>query len=204
MTATDLAGNKSEATIIQVIDATPPEAPKVNQVTSDDNKVTGTSEENTTVTLTLPDGTELTGQTDDQGNYTIDISANKQFQGGESIQLTTTDAAGNKSTVTIINVADVTPPVVPSVNPITTESTTITGTGEPQAVVRVELLDGTYLVQHIDDQGNYSIDIPSNTKFQGGEQLKVISIDKSFNISEESNKCERCYTAKRASCLPNY
>ncbi|MCD8900978.1 LPXTG cell wall anchor domain-containing protein [Staphylococcus gallinarum] len=185
VTATDLAGNKSEATIIQVIDATPPEAPKVNQVTSDDNKVTGTSEENTTVTLTLPDGTELTGQTDDQGNYTIDIPANKQFQGGESIQLTTTDAAGNKSTVTIINVADVTPPVVPSVNPITTESTTITGTGEPQAVVRVELLDGTYLVQHIDDQGNYSIDIPSNTKFQGGEQLKVISIDKSFNISEE-------------------
>ncbi|MEB7039869.1 Ig-like domain-containing protein, partial [Staphylococcus gallinarum] len=185
VTATDLAGNKSEATIIQVIDATPPEAPKVNQVTSDDNKVAGTSEENTTVTLTLPDGTELTGQTDDQGNYTIDIPANKQFQGGESIQLTTTDAAGNKSTVTIINVADVTPPVVLSVNPITTESTTITGTGEPQAVVRVELPDGTYLVQHIDDQGNYSIDIPSNTKFQGGEQLKVISIDKSFNISEE-------------------
>ncbi|RIO91275.1 YSIRK-type signal peptide-containing protein [Staphylococcus gallinarum] len=185
VTATDLAGNKSEATIIQVIDATPPEAPKVNQVTSDDNKVTGTSEENTTVTLTLPDGTELTGQTDDQGNYTIDIPANKQFQGGESIQLTTTDAAGNKSTVTIINVADVTPPVVPSVNPITTESTTITGTGEPQAVVRVELPDGTYLVQHVDDQGNYSIDIPSNTKFKGGEQLKVISIDKSFNTSEE-------------------
>ncbi|PTL17969.1 hypothetical protein BUZ08_03395 [Staphylococcus gallinarum] len=185
VTATDLAGNKSEATIIQVIDATPPEAPKVNQVTSDDNKVTGTSEENTTVTLTLPDGTELTGQTDDQGNYTIDIPSNKQFQGGESIQLTTTDAAGNKSTVTIINVADVTPPVVPSVNPITTESTTITGTGEPQAVVRVELPDGTYLVQHVDDQGNYSIDIPSNTKFKGGEQLKVISIDKSFNTSEE-------------------
>ncbi|MCD8844663.1 Ig-like domain-containing protein [Staphylococcus gallinarum] len=185
VTATDIAGNKSEATIIQVIDATPPEAPKVNQVTSDDNKVTGTSEENTTVTLTLPDGTELTGQTDDQGNYTIDIPANKQFQGGESIQLTTTDAAGNKSTVTIINVADVTPPVVPSVNPITTESTTITGTGEPQAVVRVELPDGTYLVQHVDDQGNYSIDIPSNTKFKGGEQLKVISIDKSFNTSEE-------------------
>ncbi|MEJ7218969.1 Ig-like domain-containing protein [Staphylococcus gallinarum] len=185
VTATDLAGNKSEATIIQVIDATPPEAPKVNQVTSDDNKVTGTSEENTTVTLTLPDGTELTGQTDDQGNYTIDIPANKQFQGGESIQLTTTDAAGNKSTVTIINVADVTPPVVPSVNPITTESTTITGTGEPQAVVRVELPDGTYLVQHVDDQGNYSIDIPSNTKFKDGEQLKVISIDKSFNTSEE-------------------
>ncbi|PTK90710.1 hypothetical protein BUZ03_07605 [Staphylococcus gallinarum] len=185
VTATDLAGNKSEATIIQVIDATPPEAPKVNQVTSDDNKVTGTSEENTTVTLTLPDGTELTGQTDDQGNYTIDIPANKQFQGGESIQLTTTDAAGNKSTVTIINVADVTPPVVPSINPITTESTTITGTGEPQAVVRVELPDGTYLVQHVDDQGNYSIDIPSNTKFKGGEQLKVISIDKSFNTSEE-------------------
>ncbi|MCD8858133.1 YSIRK-type signal peptide-containing protein [Staphylococcus gallinarum] len=185
VTATDIAGNKSEATIIQVIDATPPEAPKVNQVTSDDNKVTGTSEENTTVTLTLPDGTELTGQTDDQGNYTIDIPANKQFQGGESIQLTTTDAAGNKSTLTIINVADVTPPVVPSVNPITTESTTITGTGEPQAVVRVELPDGTYLVQHVDDQGNYSIDIPSNTKFKGGEQLKVISIDKSFNTSEE-------------------
>ena len=31
----------------------------------------------------------------------------------------------------------------------------------------------------------YSIDIPSNTKFKGGEQLKVISIDKSFNTSEE-------------------
>lgn len=185
LSATSQPGNFALSTSIIVQDATAPEPPTVNEFTDTSTQLSGTTEAGAIVNVELPDGTELTGQTDDQGNYTIDIPANKQFQGGESIQLTTTDAAGNKSTVTIINVADVTPPVVPSVNPITTESTTITGTGEPQAVVRVELPDGTYLVQHIDDQGNYSIDIPSNTKFQGGEQLKVISIDKSFNISEE-------------------
>ncbi|SUM35316.1 putative biofilm-associated protein [Staphylococcus gallinarum] len=39
----------------------------------------------------------MDGVADNQGNYTIDLPANKKFKGGESIKVTSTDASGNKS-----------------------------------------------------------------------------------------------------------
>ncbi|RIL38302.1 class A beta-lactamase, partial [Staphylococcus gallinarum] len=82
---------------------------------------------------------------DDQGNYGIDIPANKKFRGGEQLKVTSTDASGNKSTAAIVEVKDTTPPVTPTVSEVTSESTQVTGTGEPGSTVKVELPDGTEL-----------------------------------------------------------
>ncbi|MEB7040228.1 Ig-like domain-containing protein, partial [Staphylococcus gallinarum] len=185
ITSTDALGNKSEETVIDVKDTTPPVAPTVSEVTSESTQVTGTGEPGSTVKVELPDGTEITGVADDQGNYTIDLPTNKKFQGGESIKVTSTDASGNKSDEKVIDVKDTTPPVAPTVSEVTSESTQVTGTGEPGSTVKVELPDGTVLDGVADDQGNYTINLPSNKKFQGGESIKVTSTDASGNKSDE-------------------
>ncbi|WP_257211192.1 Ig-like domain-containing protein, partial [Staphylococcus gallinarum] len=108
------------------------------------------------------------------------------FNGGESIKVTSTDASGNKSGETVIAVKDTTPPMAPTVSEVTSGSTQVTGIGEPGSTVKVELPDGTVLDGVADDQGNYTIDLPSNKKFNGGESIKVTSTDASGNKSGET------------------
>ena len=61
VTATDEAGNKSDATTATVAkanDKTAPLAPVVNTVKAGDTAVTGTAEAGSTVEVTLPDGSK--------------------------------------------------------------------------------------------------------------------------------------------------
>ncbi|MGW7895537.1 Ig-like domain-containing protein, partial [Staphylococcus xylosus] len=85
--ATDKDGNVSSEATTTVVDTTAPEAPTVNEVTSEDTTVSGTAEPGSTVTVTFPDGTTATGTTDDQGNYTVDIPTNVKLDGGEPIRV---------------------------------------------------------------------------------------------------------------------
>ncbi|TFV20104.1 class A beta-lactamase, partial [Staphylococcus saprophyticus] len=71
--AEDKDGNTSEETTTTVTDTTAPEAPTVNDVTSEDTQISGTAEPGSTVTVTFPDGTTATGTADDEGNYTVEI-----------------------------------------------------------------------------------------------------------------------------------
>ena len=54
----------------------------MSEVTSESTQVTGTSEPGTTVKVELPDGTELTGVADDQGNYgtTFQLTRNLRWR----------------------------------------------------------------------------------------------------------------------------
>lgn len=80
------------------------------------------------------------------------------------------DASGNVSLPTYIRVLDVTAPEEPIVNPITSESTQITGTTEPGATIKVELPYGTVLTGKADDQGDYTIIVDDANRFRGGEK----------------------------------
>ncbi|RIL36339.1 hypothetical protein BUZ01_15880, partial [Staphylococcus gallinarum] len=51
----------------------------------------------------------------------------------------------NKSDEKVIDVKDTTPPAAPTVSEVTSESTQVTGIGEPGSTVKVELPDGTEL-----------------------------------------------------------
>ncbi|RNB37630.1 Ig-like domain-containing protein, partial [Staphylococcus aureus] len=90
-TATDETGNESEPSTTTVVDTTAPDAPTVNDVTSDATQVTGQAEPGSTITVTFPDGTTATGTADDQGNYTIDIPSEVNLEGGETLTATATD-----------------------------------------------------------------------------------------------------------------
>ncbi|WP_029056569.1 Ig-like domain-containing protein [Staphylococcus sp. URHA0057] len=184
--STDKAGNKSDVATTEVTDTTAPEVPTVNPVTSEDTTITGTAEPNSTVTVTFPDGTSATAETDADGNYVIDIPSNEDLKGGEVLPVTATDKAGNTSDEASTTVTDITAPVVPTVNPVTSEDTTITGKAEPNSTVTVTFPDGTTATGTTDSDGNYVINIPSSEDLKGGETLPVTATDKAGNKSDEA------------------
>ncbi|WP_256278018.1 Ig-like domain-containing protein, partial [Staphylococcus sp. HMSC065E08] len=69
----------------------------------------------------------------------------------------------------------VTDTTAPTVKDVTSEDTTIGGTAEPGSTVTVTFPDGTTATGTADDKGNYTIDIPSNVKLDGGEPIKVVA-----------------------------
>ncbi|REI15691.1 Ig-like domain-containing protein, partial [Staphylococcus felis] len=143
VTLTDEAGNQSEATSTTVEDQTAPNAPTVDPVTSKATVITGTGEAGSTVTVTFPDGTTATGTVNGEGRYEVKIPDTVDLKGGETIKVTLTDEAGNKSEETSIKVEDQTAPEAPTVDPVTSKATVITGTGEVGSTVTVTFPDGT-------------------------------------------------------------
>ncbi|RIM14161.1 YSIRK signal domain/LPXTG anchor domain surface protein, partial [Staphylococcus cohnii] len=120
-TSKDNAGNISEEATTTVTDVTAPEAPTVEELTSEDTQVSGTAEPNSEVTVTFPDGTTATGTTDEEGNYTIDIPENVELEGGEEVKVVATDKDGNASEEGSTTVTDITAPETPTVKEVTSE-----------------------------------------------------------------------------------
>src|SRR5699024_7083176 len=198
ISAMDGNGNISDSLTTTVKDTTAPEAPTVNEVTSDDTTIGGTAEPGSTVTITLPDGKTVTGTADDQGDYTIETPTNVDLKGGENIVVTATDKDGNKSEEATTTVVDTTVPSAPTVNGVTSEDTMIGGTAEPGSTVTVTFPDGTTATGTADDQGNYTIEIPSDVKLDGGEDIIVTSKDKDGNTSKEATTTVKDTTAPEA------
>uniref|UniRef100_UPI001BCD10CC Ig-like domain-containing protein n=2 Tax=Staphylococcus TaxID=1279 RepID=UPI001BCD10CC len=175
-----------------------PSVPTVNPVTSDDTQITGKAEPGSTVTVTFPDATTATGKTDKNGNYVIDIPSNEDLKGGETLPVTSTDKDGNESEPATTVVTDTTAPSVPTINPVTSDDTQITGKAEPGSTVTVTFPDGTTATGKTDENGNYVIDIPSNEDLKGGETLPVTSTDKDGNESEPATTVVTDTTAPEA------
>ncbi|MGG0256623.1 Ig-like domain-containing protein [Bacillus toyonensis] len=177
------AGNTSKPvkTIVQSKAVILPNAPKVNGVTDQDTKVTGTGEGGSKVSVVV-DGKEIgSGTIDEQGNFTVDIP--KQ-PGGKEITVTLTDVAGNKSEATKINSKDTTAPEVPKVNEITDEDTKVMGTGEAGSKVSV-VVDGKEIGSGtVDKEGNFTVDIP---KQPGGKEIAVTLTDAAGNTGKPAN-----------------
>ncbi|MBC1273049.1 immunoglobulin-like domain-containing protein [Listeria booriae] len=128
-------------------------APTINTVTSDDITVTGTGIKGAVVTLTIA-GHNYTGLVDANGAYSITIV--KQPVGTTVTakqEINTKSSANATTTVTQGTVA------APTINTVTTDDTTITGTGVKGAVVKVTI-GGTDYTGLVDNDGKYSIVIP--------------------------------------------
>src|SRR5699024_11938478 len=105
---------------------------------------------------------------DSKGNDTNEIPTNIEIKGGEKIEVTAADKDGNKSKEATTTVKDTTAPSAPTVKEVTSEDTTIGGTAEPGSTVTVTFPDGKTATGTADDQGNYTVEIPSNVDLEGG------------------------------------
>ncbi|EFV98569.1 putative serine-rich adhesin for platelets, partial [Streptococcus australis ATCC 700641] len=84
-------------------DTTPPAAPTVNAVKAGATSITGTAEANSTVEATLPNGSKATATAGADGSFTIPVSGLNE---GDTISVTATDAANNKSDATTVTVKE--------------------------------------------------------------------------------------------------
>ncbi|MFP7476840.1 Ig-like domain-containing protein [Terribacillus saccharophilus] len=181
----DLLNSQGTSTYIStgVSDTQPPAAPVLNAVDSDDTTLSGTAEANSTINITLPDGSTATATTDANGNWSTAIPAQ---QPGGTISATATDAAGNRSaagTSTVTN-ADTEAPAAPVINPVDSEDTTVSGTAEAGSTITLTLGDGSTAEAVTDDAGNWSADIPAQA---ADSTITAVATDDAGNDSDSSS-----------------
>ncbi|MBM2658999.1 Ig-like domain-containing protein, partial [Staphylococcus pseudoxylosus] len=181
--STDEAGNESPVATTIVKDVKAPDAPVIGDITSNSNQVTGTAEANSTVTVTFPSGAVVEVTADENGNFTASIPENEELQGGETIQATSTDVAGNISQSGSATVIDETAPDAPQISHVTSVSTEITGIAEANSTVTVIFPSGAVVETTADAQGNFTVVIPENEALQGGETIQATSTDATGNVS---------------------
>ncbi|MGY0200335.1 Ig-like domain-containing protein [Leptothrix sp. BB-3] len=201
VTQTDTAGNTSAAGTRDIsVDTLAPSAPAIDVVATDNFVnaaeytnlvINGTGEAGATVTL---GNTGQTAVVDNAGNWTFTVAdAVDAFgQGGETLSVTQTDAAGNTSAAgtRAINV-DTLAPTAPTIDAVATNDVVnaaenanlvISGTGEAGATVT---LGNTGQTAVVDNAGNWSITVAdaAGSFAQGSEQLSVTQADTAGNTS---------------------
>ncbi|RXK17179.1 Ig-like domain-containing protein [Macrococcus sp. DPC7161] len=187
VTSTDPAGNVSPTTNVTVSDVTPPPAPPVNPVTSEDTVVTGTGVPGDTITVKFPDGSTGTAVVQPDGTWSVPIPAGIDLVGGEVLPVTETDPAGNVSPASTVTVTDTTAPNVPTVNPVTSEDSNVTGIGTPGNTITVTFPDGSTGTAVVQPDGTWSVPVPAGVDLVGGEVLPVTSTDPAGNVSPTTN-----------------
>ncbi|MDU0447961.1 Ig-like domain-containing protein, partial [Staphylococcus epidermidis] len=65
----------------------------------------------------------------------------------------------------------------PVVNGVSSDDTQVTGQAEPGSTVTVTFPDGTTATGKVDEDGNYTIEIPSNLNLVGGENITASTRD---------------------------
>ncbi|WP_393958027.1 putative Ig domain-containing protein, partial [Staphylococcus epidermidis] len=190
VTTTDESGNSETTTFtIDVKDTTKPTVESVADQTQEVNteiepiKIEAKDNSGQAVTNKvegLPDGVTF-----DEATNTI--SGTPTEVGKYLITITTIDKDGNTATTTLtINIIDTTAPEQPTINKVTENSTEVSGRGEPGTIVEVTFPDGNKVEGKVDSDGNYHIQVPSETTLKGGQPLQVIAIDKAGNKSEST------------------
>uniref|UniRef100_UPI0018997607 Rib/alpha-like domain-containing protein n=4 Tax=Enterococcus faecium TaxID=1352 RepID=UPI0018997607 len=96
-------GSKEEVEVtISVVDKKAPNKPQVDPITEGDQIVTGKTEPNAEVTVTLPDGSQYHGTADKNGNFTVKVP---KLEAGTKVRVTATDESGNTSEPTNVVVS---------------------------------------------------------------------------------------------------
>ena len=96
-------GSKEEVEVtISVVDKKAPNKPQVDPITEGDQIVTGKTEPNAEVTVTLPDGSQHHGTADKNGNFTVKVP---KLEAGTKVIVTATDESGNTSEPTNVVVS---------------------------------------------------------------------------------------------------
>ncbi len=191
VTVKDAAGNESKATEATVLDGIAPEAPKVTVPVNDQSEiVTGTAEEDATVRVTIKvkEGKQTVEQEigrgiADAGVFTVEIATQPA---GTTIYLTAIDADGNVSKETKVVVSDVTAPLAPEVDDITSKHKVVTGTTEPNVTVTVKNEAGKVLRSGKSNKnGEFKLSISPQP---AGSEIYVTATDSAKNISAATVK----------------
>ncbi|MBC1501306.1 hypothetical protein HB943_11895 [Listeria weihenstephanensis] len=161
------------AKLINTDQAAPAAPTTTSDVYTNSTTVTGEAEANATVSVQA-NGTEIgTAKADANGNYTVTIP--KQAY-NTPLQITAQDIAGNISDAATTNVKQA-PIVTPTIKPLTSKSTTASGTGEPGAALTFTA-NGINYTTPVAADGTWSVAIPkqaANTVVEATSVLNGVS-----------------------------
>ncbi|UEX90408.1 Ig-like domain-containing protein [Staphylococcus ratti] len=181
---TDSNGNASEPSSVKVNDTIAPEAPVVNAVQPGDKTITGTGEPGSTVTVTFPNGETATGTVDENGNWSVEVPEGTELKQDDVITAVVTDSNGNASEPSSVKVNDTIAPDAPVVNAPQPGDKVITGTGEPGSTVTVTFPNGETATGTVDENGNWSVEVPEGTELKQGDVITAVLTDSNGNISK--------------------
>ncbi|MBW8686961.1 Ig-like domain-containing protein [Chitinophaga rhizophila] len=195
-TATDAAGNTSapSTTLNLVIDTQVPTIPTITTAKNPTNDnaptVTGTAEENSTVTIIVDGSAVGTAPADASGNYTFTMPT-ALSDGTHAITATATDAAGNTSapSTTLNLVIDTQVPTIPTIttakNPTNDNTPTVSGTAETNSTVTI-IVDGSAVgTVTANASGNYTFTMPAALS-DGTHAITATATDAAGNTSAPS------------------
>ncbi|MBC6129811.1 hypothetical protein HCA00_13440 [Listeria booriae] len=151
-------------------DQVAPNAPTANDVYTNSTSVSGTTEANATVSVKA-EGTEIgTVQANSSGAYTISIPEQAY---NTPLQITAQDIAGNISEATTVIVKQA-PIATPTINPLTTKSTTASGTGEAGSTLTFKA-NGIEYPTTVTSNGTWSVTIPKQAANAVVEATSVLN-----------------------------
>lgn len=207
VTATDSAGNSTTLNDSFQVDTLAP-ALTVDAIAEDNRlnlaeqgqplTLSGSGEFGDTVTISL-NGQFYTATVTGTGNWSVDVPAAALValtDGSYEVQVTTTDAAGNSTSVLRTLDVDLTPPTV-TVNPASdgylnaaesNQPLVVNGTGEVGNTVSVELNNVNYTAV-VNADGVWSLTIPGNVVAglaNGSYTLNVTASDQAGNATDTS------------------
>lgn len=181
------AGSESDSATFTV-DTTPPaltldtpeDGSAVNTTTP---TISGTGEPGTTVTLTLPDGSSVTVDVDENGDWSYTLET-ELTEGSYMVSVVATDDAGNTTEEEASFDVDLTAPTVTIDSPAdgdTVEGTvTVSGTAEPGATIEV-FIDGVLVgTTTADENGDWSLDLDGLD--EGDATIEVVATDAAGNV----------------------
>lgn len=181
--AEDDWGNVSTAATIEVIDKTPPSAPKVNPLDDNDIYIKGKTEAYATVSIKK--GTSLIGtaKATSKGDFSVKI---KPVAAKSTLTITAKDKDNNISKATALVVKDKTPPKVSKLSPVDNNDLYVKGKTEPGAIVTVKVGTKKASSGKANSKGDFSIRIKAQ------KTNTVLSI----YVKDASNNSSKAYTVK--------
>ena len=167
VTATDDAGNTSDATTATVAkadDKTAPAAPVVNDVKEGDKAVSGTAEPGSIVEITLPNSETVTVTTNEAGLFYLPVMG---LKAGDKVTAVAKDASGNTSTPTEKTVGkgdgkDADNVKVPALTPVV-DPNNLTDAEKAKVAEEVKKANPTATDVKVNNDGSVSVTYPDGS-----------------------------------------
>ncbi|PGS54255.1 Ig-like domain-containing protein [Bacillus sp. AFS041924] len=174
-------GLKSSEVYTTVLDGTSPSPPILEEVSNKSTMIKGTGEKGSKVLVKNSEQIIGEGVIGEDSKFEINIPIQKE---GTILTITLIDSSENSSEPLTIIIKDRIAPEKPTFEPITTSSTSLTGTSEPGTIVRLySQYENSIKEVKTDDTGKFSFNI---VQYPLGTKLILNTIDNEENRSEEA------------------
>ncbi|MFH6802453.1 Rib/alpha-like domain-containing protein, partial [Streptococcus suis] len=161
--------------------------PVINPVDTDDTTMTGTGTPGATVTVTFPGGSTTTVPVKTDGTWKVsapdDLAKDDKIT---AIQTETGKKPSEPATVIVTEAPVKDTSSTPTINPVDTDDTTVTGTGTPGATVTVTFPDGSQTTTPVKPDGTWSVPVAPGS-LKEGDQVTATQTESGKNPSTPTN-----------------